>query len=136
MALVSAWENQGRKDACLNKVVKDLYQLTYVNNIDLKLHYIPLKCNPADFPSKKLTHLDCMLAPVVWNLVEKRFVPHSVDLMSLDSNAMRDKHGVPLRHFTPYPTPLSAGVNVFVQKIETGANPYVFPPFGLIFPLI
>lgn len=77
-----------------------------------------------------------MLAPNVLSLVEKRYGPHSVDLMSLDSNAMRDKHGDPLRHFTPYPTPLSTGVNVFAQKIETEANPYVFPPFELIFPLI
>ena len=130
MALVSAWENQGRKDACLNRVVKNLYQVTYVNNIDLKLHYIPSKCNPADFPSRKLTRLDCMLAPVVWNLVEKRFGPHSVDLLSLDSNAMRDKHGDPRRH-SLHTLPLFLQVLMYLlRKLKQRKIPMFSLPSG------
>jgi hypothetical protein len=55
--------------------------------------------------------------------------------MALDSNAMRGAQGI-LRHFTPYPTPLSAGVNVFAQDIDQELNPYVFPPFSLVHPLL
>lgn len=56
--------------------------------------------------------------------------------MSLDSNVMKDEFGKPLKYFTPHPTPLSARVNVFSQRLENEENPYVFPPFGLIFPLL
>ena len=38
---------------------------------------------------------------------------HTCDMMALDSNAMLDCSGPPFPHFTPYPTPESAGVNVF-----------------------
>ncbi|CAC5386658.1 unnamed protein product [Mytilus coruscus] len=56
--------------------------------------------------------------------------------MSLDSNVMRDTVDVPLRHFTPYPTPGSAGVNVFSQTLCLSDNLYVFPPFALILPVL
>jgi hypothetical protein len=55
--------------------------------------------------------------------------------MALDSNVMTDQSG-PLRHFTPYPTPSSSGVNIFAQAVEDEVNPYVFPPFALICPLL
>lgn len=42
-ALGRVWENQRRKAISLNRIVKDLYQVTYINNIDLRLHYIPSK---------------------------------------------------------------------------------------------
>lgn len=83
-ALVRVWENQGRKDISLNRIVKDLYQVTYINNIDLRLHYIPSKCNPADAPSRKLTFLDSMLTKKAWDMIQEKFGPQLVDLMSLD----------------------------------------------------
>ncbi|KAK3745980.1 hypothetical protein QZH41_014655 [Actinostola sp. cb2023] len=56
---------------------------------------------------------------------------HSVDLMALDTNAQQDLSGQPLPHFTPFPTPESAGVNLFAQSPQTAPavwdNPYVFP---------
>lgn len=65
---------------------------------------------------------------------------HSLDLMALDSNAIRDKQGRTLPHFIPYPTSVSAGVNVFSQDLRgcdgIKTNLYVFPPFGLIFALL
>lgn len=69
-ALVKVWENHGRKAISLNRIVKDLYQVTYINNIDLILHYIPSKCNPADAPSRKLTFLDCMLTKKAWDMIQ------------------------------------------------------------------
>ena len=65
---------------------------------------------------------------------------HDLDLMSLDSNAQRDKQGNPLRHFTPYPTPKSSGVNVFNQDLSVcdgnRVNAYVFLPFALVGPIL
>lgn len=69
-------------------------------------------------------------------MIQGKFGPHSVDLMSLDSNVMRYEFWKPLKHSTPHLTPLSAGVNVFSQRLENEENPYVFPPFGLIFLLL
>ena len=60
--------------------------------------------------------------------------------MSLDSNVMEDDGGFPLRHFTPFPTPQSDGVNVSGQDLSKCdgdlVNSYVFPPFSLIGPLL
>ena len=60
--------------------------------------------------------------------------------MSLDSNVQRDWRGNSLKHFTPYPTPESSGVNVFNQDLSVcdgnRVNAYVFPPFSLIGPLL
>lgn len=49
-------------------------------------------------------------------MVQDRFGPRSVDLMSLDSNAMVGEDGKPLKHFTTYCTPCSFGVNVFFSE--------------------
>ena len=56
--------------------------------------------------------------------------------MSVDSNTMTDYNGKILKHFTPYPTPLSAGVNLFSQTVDRRENCYVFPPFVLLLPVI
>ena len=59
--------------------------------------------------------------------------------MALDSNAQPATKECPLTHFTPFPTPQSAGVNLFAQNPITWKrkeNPYVFPPFNLIGPTL
>jgi hypothetical protein len=43
--------------------------------------------------------------------------------MALDSNTMKDRKGDPLNHFTPYPMPHSAGVEMFAQPVEQEQNP-------------
>ena len=106
--------------------MKKLFELTQRENIDLKLYYIPSACNPAAAESRRLSLQDCEKS---WRLVEEKFGPHMVDLMALDSNAMVGKS---LRHFTPVPSLLSAGVNVFAQDISLEEAPYVFPPFCMI----
>ena len=84
-----------------------------------------------------------MLSPKSWEIVQRYFGGtncHDLDLMSLDSNAQHDKQGNPLRHFTPYPTPKSSGVNVFNQDLSVcdgnRVNAYVFLPFSLVGPLL
>ena len=83
-----------------------------------------------------LSDKDCMLSKSAWLKVDSHFGAHTLDMMSLDSNAQKDASGNPLKHFTPFPTPLSAGVNVFAQVIQQEENAYVFPPFVLVAPLL
>ena len=71
-----------------------------------------------------------MLANQLWNDLESRWGPHTVDLMSLDSNVHSNPHSKSLRRFTPWPTPNSAGVNLSTQTLQVTDNADVFPPFG------
>ena len=136
MAVVYAWQGQGAKDTSLSDVIKEIFQECLLSNVDLRTYYVPSQENIADKESRVLSKQDAMLTPLVWSLVQSRFGPHSCDLMSLDSNVMSDGCGRPLRHFTPYPTPFSSGVNIFSQDIGQEENSYVFPPFVLIGPLL
>ncbi|XP_062568476.1 uncharacterized protein LOC134230659 [Saccostrea cucullata] len=135
-SVIAAWENQGARNKPLNDIMKSLFTLTYNHNIDLHLTYIASNQNKADAPSRSISLTDSKLSDKSWALVEMAFGPHTVDLMSLDSNAMKTPEGVPLRHFTPSPSPFSAGVNVFAQDIIKEENPYVNPPFNIILPLL
>ena len=59
--------------------------------------------------------------------------------MALDSNTMMGKDGLHLPHFSPFLSPCSQGVNLFSQDLSSArhmSNPYVFPPFGLIGPVL
>ncbi|KAK3089815.1 hypothetical protein FSP39_006754 [Pinctada imbricata] len=136
MSVIHAWENQGGKDPHLNRLMKTLFILTVDLNIKLNLFHVPSSLNEADTPSRSLHITDSMLSDFAWSYVQQLFGPHSVDLMSLDSNCMKDEFGLCLKHYTPYPTPKSAGVNVFAQDLSKEKNAYVFPPFQLIFPLL
>ena len=120
----------------LSKVVLDL-------NVHLSVTYIPSSANPADQPSRRLSPADSKLAFHLWHRLQSHpsfggTYGHSVDLMALDSNSQSDLNGVPLPHFTPYPTPCSAGVDFFVQDFyrpdrnSIFSNPYIFPPILLI----
>lgn len=135
-AVVAAWEGEGCKCSELNKFVKMIFFITREKNIDLKVQYIPSCDNPADAESRKLSLQDCKLSINTWDVVQKEFGPHSVDLMALDSNAMLNEEGKLLRHFTPYPMAQSDGVNLFAQDISSETLPYVFPPFCLIAPVL
>ena len=119
-AVVSVWERQGRKDPSLNRVVKDLYEVTFRNNVDLHLVYIPSKDNPADEPSRSLSRADSTLSTDAWSIVEQMYGPHSIDPIAVDSNAMRAKNGEVIRHFTPFPTPGSSGTK---GKSHIALNP-------------
>lgn len=130
--VVASWEAQGSKSSDLNSSLKKNFHCVQKANIDLHLHYIPSSLNPADSESRRLSMQDCTLTTSAWKIVQEKFGPHSVDLMATDCNAMRDESGNCLKHFTPCPTPKSAGVNIFAQNLSNEVNPYVFPPFCLI----
>ena len=128
MAVVHAWSREGSKDTSLNSILKQMTSLMIQLNCDLSLTYIPSAQNPADEPSRKLSPSDAMLTPEVWESLQNSYGPHSFDLMALDSNAPSDRHGKPLPHFSPYPLPNSAGVNIFSQNLSSEENYYCFPP--------
>lgn len=134
--LVDVWNNQGGKDAKLTDIVKNIFQLVFSANINLQISYIPSSLNPADKPSRELSSAHVSLSDNAWFEVEREFGPHSIDLMALDSNAMKGADGIPLRHFTPTPSPRTAGVNFFAQEIDSSENPYIFPPDFLILPVL
>ena len=70
-----------------------------------------------------------MLSEKAWNSVECRFGPHSLDLMALDSNCRRNRSGLMLPRYSPWPTSASEGVNAFAQPIPLEHSIYAFPPF-------
>ena len=131
-AVLHAWKGQGFKNISLSRALKSLFQVVAGLNIDLKMEYISSSMNPADAPSRKVSAQDAKLHETHWECLEDRWGPHTCDLMTLDSNAMLGSGGTPLRHFTPFPTPESAGTNIFCQDVQLEINPYVFPPIALI----
>ena len=137
------WTNQGGKSHDLNEAIKALFFTTVDLNLLLRMLYVPSRGNPADPPSRRLSSLDYALTPETWSEVQRVFGGlngHSCDLMALDSNAMTDKQGNHLPHFTPWPSPGSIGVNLFAQDLTKFSSvmqrPYVFPPNVLVGPVL
>lgn len=131
MVVLRAWQKQGSRDVQLARLLKSIFELVAEHNVDLVLQYLPSKDNPADKPSRSISWAEAKLSEGSWKEVERTFGPHTVDLMATDANAMK-QGGVSLRHFTPYPMPQSAGVNVFAQSLEREEVPYCYPPFCML----
>ena len=141
--MIGAWNAQGsKKSPQLTRVTKQLFFALSSRNIQLNLQYLPSQENQADAPSRRLSPLDVKLSVTAFAAVDQAFGGsggHSFDLMALDSNAPMGRNGIPLPHFTPFLSPCSAGVNLFCQDLRSVSqmsNPYVFPPFGLIGPVL
>ena len=93
--------------------------------MSLHLSCISTNDNPADSHSRRLSTMDSKLCPALWKVVEQQFggpTGHTCDLMTLDSNAMKEKFGKSLPHFTPSQTPVSSGVNLFAQDLNNNNN--------------
>ena len=143
MVAIHSWSGRGPRSRALTQISQLIFQFLVARNLSLDMSFVPSNSNQADWFSRRLSPSDAMLSPTSWDLVQRHFGGangHDLDLMSLDSNAQCDGKGNPLRHFTPYPTPGSSGVNVFNQDLSvcdgTHVNAYVFPPFSLIGPLL
>ena len=132
ISVIHAWNHQGCKDRALSNIIKEIHEVCLELNILLVLSFVPSKENIADLPSRTLSSSDAMLASSEWEILESKWGPHSIDLMALDSNTQRDNSGVPLRHFSPWPSDLAEGVNVFAQSLDPAENSYVFPPLVLV----
>lgn len=142
-AIIHTWHGRGSRSKDLNRVAQRIFSLVTERNIALSMHYVPSEINAADCFSRRLSRQESMLSPRCWRIVQAEFGGergHTLDLMALDSNVTRDRLGRPRKHFTPYPTPGSAGVNVFNHDLRecdgVMVNAYVFPPSALIFPLL
>ena len=139
MVLLNAWMNQGSHSRELNLVLKDIFDFVLGHDLVLNLGFVKSKNNIAHGPSCLLRKSDASLSPCMWETIQFVFGGSgglTIDLMALDSNSMKDRHGRPLRHFTPYSTPGSSGVNLFTQEIPFEENCYVFPPFHLVLPVV
>ena len=100
--------------------------------MSLHLSYISTNDNPADSHSSRLSIMDSKLCPALWKVVEQQFggpTGHTCYLMALDSNAMKDKFGKSLPHFTPCQTPASSGVNLFAQDLSR-YGPFLERPYA------
>ena len=128
--------NEGGKSIALSNEIKDLFSLSVNLNIYIRMTYVPSDSNSADSPSRFYSDLDCTLSQVTWSHFESQFGPHSFDLMSTQSNIMKDASGRDLSFFSPFPMQGSSGVNIFSQDLSPYENYYVFPPFVLIGPLL
>ena len=80
------WGKQGGKNTELNSVLKSLNDISLRCNSHIKLYFNPSARNPADAPSRVLSDKDCKLSAFALSKVQQVFGPHTVDLMSLDSN--------------------------------------------------
>lgn len=142
--LVKAWQRQGARSQAFSSALKKVFLAMSSLNIDLHLFHIPGECNPADQPSRRLSLQDARLSDTLWKSIQQQFGGergHSVDLMALPSNARTDLEGRILPFFSPYPCPFCSGVNIFAQMVQPSTiglfeNPYVFPPIGLIAPVL
>jgi hypothetical protein len=115
MTLIQAWQRQGSRSPALTLALKELFIVTLRYNFTVTLHHIPGAINPADFPSRILSDLDCTLALTAWQQIQRAYGPHTVDLMALPANILPDTSGQPLKFFSPFPVQGAAGVNFFAQ---------------------
>lgn len=141
--MIGSWESQGGKTSLeLVRTTKQLFWEVATRNIQLSLRFVESSSNKADAPSRRLSRNDTRLSQEAFAQVDNAFggeTGHSLDLMALESNVVRGKDNVPLPHFSPSPSPTSRGVNLFAQDlhaVEDMTNPYVFPPFSLIGPVL
>ena len=131
-AVVHAWENQYSKSPDLNVVLKEIFQINFRLKCSLSLTFVPSSENIADGASRALKKSDAMLSQRAWLYIQYLFGPHTIDMFSLDSNAMRGEEGDILRHFTPFPSPETSGVDAFAQGYSIDENYYAHPPFCML----
>ena len=84
-AVVEAWNNQGGRSLELNMALKRLFFTTSKLSLSLHISYIPTGQNPADAPSRRLSHSDSKLSDGLWQIVQKEFggrEGHTCDLMA------------------------------------------------------
>lgn len=134
--LIACWNKDGSRNARINRVLKEIFHLTLSANLQVILHFVPSQENPADSPSRIPSDRDCMLSPPSWQIIQRSFGPHSIDLMASSYNVQKDLSGRALPFFALSPSPQALGVNIFSQAVIPSHNAYVFPPFVLIGPLV
>ena len=114
--------------------MKVLFSTTVALNVLLHLLYVRSADNLADGPSRHRSSTDFCLTDSMWQKVQREFGGSTGN--TFDSNVPKDRFRTSLPHFTPVPSPGSAGVNVFAQDLTTFKLlmqcPYIFPPPVLV----
>ena len=137
--LYHAWTGLRARSLALARVLKLIFALTLEANFALRLEWVSSDNNIADAPSREISFADSRLPTSLWAFLQKELAGYkgfTFDLMALPSNVPKGYDGQPLRFFSRYPVPGSAGVNVFAQECPRGEQLYAFPPFVLIPALI
>ena len=130
--VIFAWLNQGSHNADLNRILKDIFQITLSSNCLLELEYVNTSLNPSDAASRSLSKSDATISLRTWLYIQYLFGEHFLDMFSLDSNGMKNSQGEQLQHFTPFPTPKTSGVDAFAQKYDDKKKYLAFPPICLL----
>ena len=130
-ALFHSWSGLKASSQDLVEVLRELFLFCVDLNVDLRLHWVPSASNPADAPSRVLSHGDCALAPALRLKVWNWGGPFHFDLMALPSNVFQIPGHSPLPFFSPFPVAGSAGVDLFSQQLPQGRL-WCFPPHVMI----
>lgn len=104
----------------MTSVTKQLFFELASRNIQPNLVYVPSGENLSDDPFRRLSRSDSVLFLTAFEAIDTAFRGahgHSFDLMALDSNAVRGRDGCPSLHFSPFPSPQSRGVNLFLSGL-------------------
>ena len=117
----------GGRSIFLNSIARDLWSMCYRAHILLVAVHRPGKVNVrADRLSRwKHDHTDIRLSKAAFEIVDRRYGPHSVDLF-----ATRDNRLLP-RYVSWHPDPSAVAVDAFLFPLK-GENPYCFPPVTCI----
>lgn len=73
---------------------------------------------------------------MAWTLLQQAYGTHTLDLLTLASNAQLDLSSRQLHFYAPFPNPGCSGANVFTQNISPSENAYAFLPFVFMGPLL
>ena len=117
----------GGHSVFLNSITRDLRSICYRAHILLVAVHRPCKVNVrADRLSRwKHDHTDIRLEPKVFEMIDRQYGPHSVDLFATRDNRLLD------RYVSWRPDPSAVAVDAFMLPLK-GENPYFFTPVACI----
>lgn len=114
-------------DLLLHKEVMRIDALLKSWNILIQWEWVPRELNSlADFWSKFLDPGDYRLDPAFFNLLERRWGPHTVDRMACAENALLP------RFFSRYASKGMEGIDCFSVLDWSPENNFINPDFNLI----
>jgi hypothetical protein len=117
---------RGSRSLNLNVVSKQLFWFCLENRITLHVHWVPREQNQeADDVSKLLDGSDWRLHPGIFDSLNRRWGPHTVDLFASSKNAHCE------RFFSRFWCPGTSGVDAFSHDWSL-ENSWINPPFSLI----
>ena len=119
----------GGRSPFLNSIARDLWSMCYQARILLVAVHRQGKVNvQADRLSRwKHDHTDIRREPKVFEMIDCRYGPHSVDLFATRDNRLLDRYV----YMSWRPNPSAVAVDAFLFPLK-GENPYCFPPVSCI----